>query len=233
MSIRRRPAGVLIHGPAELSLIVPAGGSQVDAQQLWAQLCDDDRRSDGAIYVGHGITDRNSIQNRLGRRGVTHAIDLVGSHADRCGNGLRSCIYPGGVADIETSNFGDGHHGQQAEQADDDCEDDLPRSLLAEAGKELRANAITDREQKQQEEGRLDRPIDGQPDLSNKDRSQEGCCYISKGKPTKLLWSDPKSDRERGEDSQLRICADSCDKPLSHYLTARSASRCEDFQTGS
>ena len=144
---------------AVLLLVALARGLEIDAEQGRAEQGKNNRGPDRAEDVGDGIGDRHRVQELLGLFGrQTEAVDRIGRQAHRRRDRLRTCIEPGGGADVIAGYPGADIGGAQTEQADHRGKQRLRNTVLRDAAYELRSHPVADREQEHQEKGRLERP---------------------------------------------------------------------------
>src|SRR4029077_2832951 len=105
---------------------------------------------------------------------------------------------------------------QQTEHALDHREERLRQSILGHAADELRANGVADGEQEHQEHGRLQWLRNGDPDLSDHDRGQQGGRDRSQTDALKGELPEVVPEGEREKDRDLRVLAQRGKKPLNH-----------------
>ena len=120
-AVGREDARIELDGPtAEPAFVRGAGRRQVDADQLRAELREQDRRSNRAEDVGHGVADGHGVGEslRLCRR-QAQALDLVRGDANRSGDRLRAGIQAGRIAHVETGHESAHDRDDQAESEHD------------------------------------------------------------------------------------------------------------------
>ncbi len=116
---------------------------------------------------------------------------------------------------------------EQTQRENDQREQDLLRTVLAQPLEELRTDAVADCEQEQQEEGRLDRSRHLDAELTDRDGREQRRGDVAETEAGELLRSDPEADGEREEQRELRVRAQRLNDPLPdiHVVRRRFATR--------
>ena len=106
---------------------------------------------------------------------------------------------------VISHQHGDTPDASQREQAENDSQRRLAKSFAPEALKKLRANFVPDREDKEVKENRLRERIDLDVRQPDHDPDEKRTCHGAKRNRPELKLSEEISQRQRGEQRQLRV----------------------------
>ena len=121
------------------------------------------------------------------------------------GKRLRACEQTGSIANVITGQSCGKVGGSQREQAHDHCEQCLRHAVCCDAAHELRPDPVADGKQEDQEEYGLDVCGDGDVELSDDDRGDQGGGHDAQAEPLPALAAHVIANGQRHEDGDLRI----------------------------
>ena len=107
----------------------------------------------------------------------------------------------------------------QTEHADHSRKQRLRNSILGDAADELRSNPVADGEQEHQEEGRLERTRNRDPELADDHRGNQRRGHRAKTEAFVGERAEIISESQGQEDRNLGIASKSLNEPVDHGVT--------------
>ena len=164
--------------------------------------------------------------------GQAQPVDGVGREAHRGGDGLRPRVEPGRIAEVVARELRDRDRDQEAEQALDGREERLRHAVSGDAPHELRPDGVADREQEHQEDRRLQRLRDGDPDLSDQDTGQQRGGDRPQADALEGELAKVVADGKREKDRDLRVLLQRRKEPINDVLLRLPSLMCSGVAVG-
>src|SRR5262249_36152503 len=210
-------SGVAFADDAHLLLERLALRRRVDAESLRPEPGEKSQRGDHAEKIRDGECDCGVGEDLRLRRGLERkAVDRVAAGAEGCRFGEAAGEQPHRRPGVEAESPGERVTGAQADARENQRERDLGQPARSQSAEELRAGAVADREEKQQEERRLEVAGYLDPELADDHARDESPPQGAEGQRAQAYPAYPVAEREREKQRHLRVMAQRLDEPVPH-----------------